>query len=172
MCIRDRYILIATIESLRSEAESSAGKKGIFNVSILVQFIKSCGRSYWKWASLEAKHPQHGKFSQGWEKNFLFTMIAVVFVVLKQSINAKKRWIPFAFRSSARIPTRHFHHNTIFNGRRFRTKNFYPDFFICRRVHWPHLVVQVYINNSPHLARKYARIFVLGHYLLTNIHRF
>ena len=31
---------------------------------------------------------------------------------------------------------------------------------------------QVYINNSLHLARKYARIFVLGHYLFREAHSF
>ena len=30
----------------------------------------------------------------------------------------------------------------------------------------------VYINNSLHLARKYARIFVLGHYLFREAHSF
>ena len=41
-----KYILIVIrIESLMSEAESSAGKKQIFNLSIEVKFINSCVRS-------------------------------------------------------------------------------------------------------------------------------
>ena len=37
--------IIVRIESLWSEAESRAGKKQIFNVSIEVKFINSSGRS-------------------------------------------------------------------------------------------------------------------------------
>ena len=36
--------------------------------------------------SLEAEHQQYGKFSLGYEKNFLITMIALVFVILKHSL--------------------------------------------------------------------------------------
>ena len=38
------------------------------------------------WVSLEAEHQQHGKFSLSFEKNFLITMIALIFVILKQSL--------------------------------------------------------------------------------------
>ena len=38
-------IIIVRIERLRSEVESSAGKKQMFNVSIKVKFINSCVRS-------------------------------------------------------------------------------------------------------------------------------
>ena len=34
------------------------------------------------------------------------------------------------------------------------------------------LQIWVYINNSPHLARKYARIFVRGHYLFREANSF
>ena len=34
------------------------------------------------------------------------------------------------------------------------------------------LYIYVYINNSRHLARKYARIFVLGHYLFREANSF
>ena len=45
------YILIVRIESLRSEAESSAGKKQIVNVSIKVKFINFVVGRKWRWVS-------------------------------------------------------------------------------------------------------------------------
>ena len=40
-------------------------------------------------------------------------------------LTAMKRWIPFVFRSSARISTRSFRCQTIFNGRRFLSRLLY-----------------------------------------------
>ena len=38
------------------------------------------------WVSLEAEHQQHGKFPLSSEKNFLITMIALIFVILQHSL--------------------------------------------------------------------------------------
>ena len=40
----------------------------------------------WKWVLLEADHQKHEKFSLVYEKNFMITMIALVFVILKHSL--------------------------------------------------------------------------------------
>ena len=88
-----------------------------------------------QWVSLEAEHQQHGKFSVGCERNFLITVIALVFVILKHSL--KRRWEFYLYLG----PVPEF---LLVNGRWFRKKNFYPDFFICWRIYWPYLVVQVY----------------------------
>ena len=45
-----------------------------------VKFINSCGMSV-----LEAKH-QQGKFSRGYKKHFLNMIMALVFVILKHSL--------------------------------------------------------------------------------------
>ena len=38
---------------------------------------------------LKAVHQQHGKFSLGYDKNFLITIIALVFVILKHSLQRR-----------------------------------------------------------------------------------
>ena len=48
----------------------------------------------------------------------------------------------------------------------------YPSVVYCESVNLIGCIIVCYINNSRHLARKYARIFVRGHYLFREANSF
>ena len=52
------------------------------------------------------------------------------------------------------------------NTPQYKTKQMIPLLILCPRLR------ELYINNSLHLARKYARIFVRGHYLFREANSF
>ena len=95
----------------------------------------------WKLVLKDADRQQHGKFSLGYEKNVLITMIALVFVILKHSLQWRGEFRlyfgpapEFLLVNSA---ARRFSMAASFE------KKFLSSFlYWC--FHWPYLVVQVY----------------------------
>ena len=64
-----------------------------------------------------------------------------------KTLTAKKRWIPFVFRSSARIPTRQIQFRSLLNDFQWpwvKKNLFIRISLFCWHGHWPYLVVQVY----------------------------
>ena len=108
----------------------------------------------WKWISLEAEHQKHGKFSLGCEKNFLITIISLVFVVLKQSLLRRSEFhlylgsvLEFLLVNSA---TRRFSMAVGFEGKFFIQISLFYDAFID---HWPFGSAGIWGNNLDPASR-------------------
>ena len=93
----------------------------LFSHHVAFKTYNLIGRK-WKRISIETEHQQHGKFSLVYEKNILITMIALVFAILKHSLQWGESYLDFCPVSELLLVNSAARRFFFVNGRRCRRK--------------------------------------------------